>query len=78
MSILRAELQGTGTRSHYTREDGRLGTRVSGIFDGIVETEADLDLPATADFEPGSLMLCLANKHVYVKNSQERWEEVSG
>ena len=43
---------------------------------GIVETPADLELPQTADYDPGSLFYCLSDGELYVKNSLEQWEEV--
>ena len=44
------------------------------IYDGIVETAADLTGEARlAEMSPGSLMYCLADGKVYAKNAAGEW-----
>lgn len=78
MAILRAELKGKETFTHTRRADGTLGTRVLGVYDGIIETAADLALPRTEDFAPGSLLFCLDDQGLYIKNSAGQWQGVTG
>ena len=78
MALLRTELKGAGSIVHQRREDGSLGAKVSGIYEGIIETTADLALPRLTKFAPGSLFFCLSNKSLYIKNSADEWEVISG
>lgn len=76
MAILRAELKGKGITTQYKNASGSLSTRVHGIYEGIIEIVDDLALSKTADYDPGSILLCLANQKLYIKNSLGQWEEV--
>lgn len=78
MALLRSELKGAGSIVHQRREDGSLETKAIGIYEGIIETTADLALPRLSEFAPGSLFFCLANKSLYIKNSADEWEVISG
>lgn len=77
MAILRAELKGKAITTHHTQEGGNVRSRVHGVYEGIVETTDDLTLPRTEDFDPGSIMLCLADNSLYIKTSLNQWEEIS-
>lgn len=77
MAILRTELVGRGFVSHHARPGGAPESRARGIYDGIVETAQDLFLPRNADFAPGSLMFCMADRCVYVKTGGGSWEAVA-
>ena len=74
MSLLRAELIGKGNITKYSLNDGSLGVKFSGVYDGIIESVNDLSLPRLIEFSPGSLMYCLADKGVYVKTPSGSWE----
>ena len=78
MALLRTELKGAGSIVHQRREDGSLGTKLAGIYEGIIETTEDLALPRLAEYTPGSMFFCLANKSLYIKNSANEWEVISG
>ena len=75
MAILRAKLTGSG-RTVHRQEGDALRSALLGVFEGIVETPADLELPQTANYDPGSLFYCLSDGGLYVKNSLEQWEGV--
>ncbi len=75
MAILRAQLTGSG-RTVHRQEGAAIRSVLRGVFEGIAETPADLELPQTADYDPGSLFYCLSDGGLYVKNSLEQWEEV--
>ena len=77
MALLRSELKGAGSAVRQRREDGSLGTRVSGIYEGILETPEDLALERLEDYAPGSMFYCLADKGLYIKTSRGAWEEVT-
>ncbi len=77
MSILRAELKGKGTIVHHLQEGTNLCSKCSGVYDGIIESAADLGLSRTGDFLPGSMLLCLSNGKIYVKDSSNQWQEVA-
>ena len=77
MALLRTELKGAGSIVHQRREDGSLGTKVAGIYEGIIETTEDLTLPRLAEYAPGSMFYCLVNKSLYIKNSASEWEAIS-
>ena len=77
MALLRTELKGAGSIVHQRREDGSLGTKVAGIYEGIIETTEDLALPCLAEYAPGSMFYCLEDKSLYIKNSRSSWEEVT-
>ena len=74
MALLRTELKGAGSVVHQLRDDGSLGTKVTGIYEGIIETAEDLTLPRLAEYGPGSMVFCLGNKSLYIKNSSMEWE----
>lgn len=76
MAILRAQLQGGGAAVHSIGADGKLKSAVLGVYDGIIEAAADLQLERCGDFGPGSLLYCLADGQVYVKTGQGQWEGV--
>ena len=76
MAILRATQIGNGTTIQY-REGDMLRSRTCGVCDGIVENASDLSLPRAEDFAPGSIMLCLADRKLYVKNSSNQWQEAA-
>ncbi|MBQ1734430.1 MAG: hypothetical protein II038_06075 [Lachnospiraceae bacterium] len=78
MALLRSELKGAGSVVHQLRDDGSLGTKVTGIYEGIIETAEDLTLPRLAEYGPGSMFFCLANKNLYSKNSTNEWEVITG
>ena len=61
MALIRSELKGAGSVVHQLRDDGSLGTKVTGIYEGIIETAEDLTLPRLAEYGPGSMFFCLAN-----------------
>lgn len=77
MAILRSELKGNGSASQHRNEAGDLYTKIHGVYEGIVETTNDLSLPRTSDFDAGSILLCLENHKLYVKNSLGQWTEVT-
>lgn len=77
MSILRAELKGKGTIVHHLQDGINLYSKCSGVYDGIIESTADLGLPRVKDFLPGSMLLCLANGKIYVKDSSNQWQEAA-
>ena len=77
MAILRAELKGKGKTIHQTAEGGAIRSSVRGVFEGIVETTADLSLPEAGRCDAGSIMLCLADYSLYVKNSLCQWEAMT-
>ena len=77
MAILRAELKGKGITIHHTQEGGAVCSRVHGVYEGIVETAGDLALPRNEVFDPGSIMLCLADNSLYIKTSLNQWEEIN-
>lgn len=76
MAILRTTLIGDGTVIQ-NREDGILRSRTCGVYDGIVESASDLSLSRAEDFAPGSLMLCLEDQKLYIKNGKSLWQEVT-
>lgn len=78
MALLRAELKGSGQVINLRREDGTVGTKVTGIYEGIIETAEDLTAPRLGDFGQGSLLFCMENKSLYVKNSSGEWEAILG
>lgn len=78
MALLRTELKGAGSIIHQRREDGSLGTRVAGIYEGIIETTEDLALPRLAEYAPGSMFYCMDDKKLYIKNSAEEWVVIRG
>lgn len=70
MALIRAEQQGCRP--------------ISRVWDGIVETAADLQQLSAAqpgsgarDFGPGSLMFCLGDGKLYVKKEDLSWAEVT-
>ena len=73
MALLRAELRGAGSIVHQRREDGSIGTKVAGIYEGIIETTEDLALPRLAEYAPGSMFYCMGDKKLYIKNSSKEW-----
>ena len=73
MALLRAELKGTGRLNYRKQAGGEPEAAVTGIYEGIVEAAADLALPRLGSFDPGSLLYCLENGGIYVKNSQGSW-----
>ena len=77
MALIRAELQGDPKEVFRQREDGSLETESRGVYDGIIEAASDLTLSRLGDFDPGSMLYCLDDGSVYVKNSQGVWTEVS-
>ena len=77
MALLRTEQKGAGCVMNYRRGDGSLGTKVVGIYDGIIEKTADLSLSRLIEFAPGSMLYCMENRELYIKNSDEEWEAVS-
>ena len=77
MAILRAELKGAGAVTYERQADGTLSSQVHGIYDGIVESAADLALPRTGGFDPGSMLYCLGDHSLYVKTSQNQWEAIT-
>ena len=77
MAILREELQGTGTERYRQTEDGKLVSETYGIYDGIAESASDLTAAQTARYQPGSMVYCLSEQSLYVKNGGGLWEEVS-
>ena len=56
MAILRAELKGKGKTIHQTAEGGAIRSSVRGVFEGIVETTADLSLPEAGRCDAGSII----------------------
>lgn len=77
MALLRAESKGKEIIRQVPRSDGSLDTRASGVYDGIIETAEDLALPRIGDFAPGSMLYCLSNQSIYIKNSHGLWQGVS-
>lgn len=77
MAILRAELRGKGSIINQRREDGSIGMRSVGVYEGIIEAAEDLSLPRLGDYAPGSMFYCLADNRLYIKNSRNEWEVVS-
>jgi hypothetical protein len=77
MALIREDLQGRVSRTHTLRADGSLITCETGVFDGIVETASDLELPRVTEFAPGSILYCLANHKLYIKKSDAQWEEIT-
>ena len=75
MAILRTQLT-SGVRTAHRQEGIVLRSTFRGIFEGIVEVPADLELPQTANYDPGSLSYCLSDGGLYVKNSQEQWDVI--
>lgn len=73
MALLRAALKGVGRSIQQKRADGSTDTVCRGIYDGIVELQADLLGSRCADAEPGSIMLCLENSKFYVKGGDGTW-----
>lgn len=74
MAILRTQLQGNGATVHRKDADGQTVSAVLGVYDGIIETAADLQLDRCTEFSPGSLLYCLADGRLYVKTGQGQWE----
>lgn len=73
MALLRTELQGLGRTICQKLADGTSSTITCGIYDGIVETAEDLTDDRCTEFDPGSIMLCLANCSFYVKGGDGTW-----
>ena len=59
MAIIRRELQGRAA--------------VTNLFDGICETTADLQSDEASRWVEGSILYCLANAKVYIKQSDGTW-----
>lgn len=73
MALLRAELKGEG-RINYHRQAGEAPKPgVLGLYEGIIEAAADLALPRLESFDPGSMLFCMENGKIYIKNSQDVW-----
>lgn len=73
MALLRAELKGEG-RINYHRQAGESPKPgVLGLYEGIIEAAADLALPRLESFDPGSMLFCMENDKIYIKNSQGVW-----
>ena len=77
MALLRAELKGAASLTNFRREDGSVGSKAVGLYDGVIEREADLSLPRLGDFAPGSLLFCLENGNLYIKSGGDEWEAVA-
>ncbi len=73
MALLRTELKGAGSIVHQRREDGSLGTKFVGVYEGIIEAPEDLGLPRLAEYAPGSMFYCMGDKKLYIKNSSKEW-----
>ena len=73
MALLRAELQGRSRSTQQKRAGGLTGAVSHGIYDGIVDTQSDLYSDCCARFDAGSIMLCLADKQLYVKGGDGQW-----
>lgn len=73
MALLRAALKGIARSIQQKRADGSLATVCRGIYDGIVEVQADLLDGRCTEAEPGSIMLCLENSKFYVKGGNGTW-----
>ena len=74
MAILRKKPAGKKPVSYQKRENGSLDWTRRGIYDGIAEHEEDLSSPETAQFSPGSMLLCLDSNLFYIKNSAGQWQ----
>ena len=72
MALLRAELKGAASLTNFRREDGSVG-----LYDGVIEREADLSLPRLGDFAPGSLLFCLENGDLYIRDGAGAWKAVA-
>lgn len=73
MALLRAELKGEG-RINYRKQVGEEPKPgILGLYEGIIETASDLALPRLESFDPGSMLYCMGNDSIYVKNSQGSW-----
>lgn len=59
MAIIRRELQGRAA--------------VTNLFDGICEATADLQSDEAGRWVEGSILYCLANEKVYIKQSDGTW-----
>ena len=77
MAIIRAELKGEGRLIHTPQAGDTVRSRLCGTYEAVVELAADLSLPRTEDFDPGSVAYCLENHSFYVKNSNRQWETMT-
>lgn len=73
MALLRAELKGEGRTVYQKQAGAQPKPETLGLYEGIVETASDLALPRLASFDPGSMLYCMENNSIYVKNSQGVW-----
>ena len=73
MALLRAELKGMGRLNYRKQTGGEPEAAVTGVYEGIVEAIDDLALSRLESCDSGSLLYCLENGGVYVKNSQGSW-----
>lgn len=73
MALLRAELKGEGRTVYQKQSGGQPKPETLGLYEGIVETTSDLALPRLASFDPGSMLYCMEDDGIYIKNSQGVW-----
>lgn len=73
MALLRAELKGEGRLNYHRQAGEEPKPGILGLYEGIVETLSDLALPRLASFDPGSMLYCMEDGGIYIKNSQGNW-----
>lgn len=73
MALLRAELKGEGRITYQKQAGEPPKAEMLGIYEGVIEEAADLALPRLELFDPGSMMYCLEDDSLYIKNSQGSW-----
>lgn len=73
MALLRAELKGEGRMVYQKQAGTQPKPETLGLYEGIIETTSDLSLPRLATFDPGSMLYCMGNNSIYIKNSQGAW-----
>ncbi len=73
MALLRAELKGEGRINYHRQAGADPKPGILGLYEGIVETASDLTLPRLESFDPGSMLYCMENNSIYIKNSQGVW-----
>ncbi|MBQ1409959.1 MAG: hypothetical protein IIY94_01600 [Oscillospiraceae bacterium] len=77
MALLRAELKGEGRLTYHKQDGGQPKAEIVGIYEGIVENNEDLALPRLEAFDPGSMLYCMEDDSIYIKNSQGSWVTLS-
>ncbi len=78
MALLRAELKGEGRTVYQKQAEAQLKPETLGLYEGIIETTSDLTLSRLTSFDPGSMLYCMEDDGVYIKNSQGVWTALNG